>query len=591
MHLGLSLHVRNLFWVNYLMRKYLHINVKDRSVREEEFSGEQIAKAGRYFIAKTLLEMDVAKNDPLGPDNPLIFSAGPFAGSNFSNANRTSVGCKSPLTGGVKESNAGGSFGLAMGQLEIAGFTLNNASEEWMVLYIKADGTMEWSSAQPYMGTGNFECAAMLHEKYGPKVSLAICSLVGEYGGLLAGIAMSDTDQRPTRLAARGGVGAVMGAKKIKAIVLDLAKMPGFSDRKQLLKGIKEYGKMIRADDATMALRDYGTAMMGDYTNHVGGLPTNNFSAGSQTNGASNTFKMGGEHIRERNLSRGGEVSHACMPGCMIECSNVYAGEDGEEISSPVEYETLGIMGTNCGIEDPDDLARLNWIANDLGIDTIETGAMMGVLLDAGLAEFGDTNFLTSVLEEIRDGSEKGKLWARGTGHVGQFYGVKRVPVIKNQGISAYDPRVIEVTGISMMTTAQGADHTTGNAAKFECSGKGVDDLVAASMEMQVVCATADSLGLCVFGRSVTNANVEMIVDLINKAVGTELDTEFFYRLGRETLLHEADFNRAAGFEEKDDELPDFFYEEALSPSNQVARFHSGEVNAALRQWWQSHTA
>ncbi len=96
------------------MRKYLHINVKNKSVREEEFTGEQVAKAGRFFIAKTLLEMGVAKVEPLGAENPLIFSAGPFAGSNFSNANRTSVGCKSPLTGGVKESNAGGSFGLAM---------------------------------------------------------------------------------------------------------------------------------------------------------------------------------------------------------------------------------------------------------------------------------------------------------------------------------------------------------------------------------------------------------------------------------------------------------------------------------------------
>ncbi len=573
------------------MRKYLHIDLNNKSAREEEFSGERVAKAGRYFVAKTLVEMNVAEVDPLGPENPLIFSAGAFAGSNFSNANRTSVGCKSPLTGGVKESNAGGSFGLAMGQLEIAGFTLNGVSDDWTILYIKADGTMEWSSAEAYMGKGNFECAAMLHEKYGSKVSLAICSLVGEYGGLLSGIAMSDTDQRPTRLAARGGVGAVMGAKKVKAIVLDLTKMPSFADRKQFLKGIKEYGKKIRADDATMALRDYGTAMMGDYTNYVGGLPTNNFSAGSQTDGSKGAFKMGGEHIRERNLSRGGEVSHACMPGCMIECSNVYAGEDGEEISSPVEYETLGIMGTNCGIEDPDDLARLNWIANDLGIDTIETGATMGVLLDAGLANFGDTEFLTSVLEEIRVGSENGKLWARGTGHVGKYYGVKRVPVIKNQAISAYDPRVIEVTGISMMLTAQGADHTTGNAAKYECSGKDVDELVAASMEMQVVCATADSLGLCLFGRSVTNANVEMIVDLINKAVGTELDTEFFYSIGRETLLHEADFNRAAGFSEDDDELPDFLYEEALPPSNQVARFHSDEVNAALRRWWQSHAA
>ena len=573
------------------MRKYLHIDVDSKSTREEQFVGEQIARAGRYFIAKTLVDLDVAKVDPLGPDNPLIFSAGPFAGSNFSNANRTSVGCKSPLTGGIKEANAGGSFGLAMGQLEIAGFTLYGISEEWQVIHLKKDGSIEWSSADAFLGKGTVECAAMLHEKFGAKVSLAICGPVGEYGGLISGISMSDTDQRPSRIAARGGVGAVMGSKKIKAIVIDLHKMPGFADRKRLLKGIKEYGRMIREDAATMALKDYGTAMMGDYTNYVGGLPTNNFSAGSQATDEGDVFEMGGQHIRERNMERGGETSHACMPGCMIECSNVYVDEKGEEITSPVEYETLGIMGTNCGITDPDDLARLNWHANDLGIDTIETGAAMGVLLDAGLAEFGDVDFLTSVMQEIREGTENGKLWAQGTGAVGKHYKVNRTPVIKNQSISAYDPRVIEVTGISMMLTAQGADHTTGNAAKYECSGKGVKELVAVSMDAQVICATADSLGLCLFGRSVTNTNVEMIVGLINDALGTDLGPEFFYEIGKETLLLEDEFNKGAGFTEIDDELPDFFYKEALSPSNQVARFHAHEVNEALRAWWQENAA
>jgi len=573
------------------MRKYFHIDLAQRSVREETFSGEQVARAGRYFIAKTLNELGAAAVDPLGPDNPLIFSAGPFAGSNFSNANRTSVGCKSPLTGGVKESNAGGSFGLALGQLEIAGFTLYGAADDWCVIHLCKDGRIEWDSASEYLGKGTFETAAMLHEKYGQKVSLAICGPVGEYGGLLAGISMSDTDKRPTRLAARGGVGAVMGAKKVKAVVVDLDRMPTFHDRKKLLKGIKEYGAKLRADEAVGALRDYGTAMMADYTNHVGGLPVNNFTSGAQVRGADAVLKMGGEHIRERNLSRGGTTSHACMPGCMIECSNVYVDEHGEEIASPVEYETLGLMGTNCGLSDPDDLARLNWHANDLGIDTIETGAMMGVLLDAGLAEFGDMAFLTQVLDEIRVGSEQGRLWACGTAHVGEHYAVKRTPVIKRQGISAYGPRVIEVTGISMMVTAQGADHTTGNAAKYECSGKGIDELVDVSMEMQTVCATADSLGLCVFGRSVTNTNIEMIVGLINDALGTALEPSFFFELGRETLRLEAQFNADAGFTEADDELPEFFYEEALEPSNKVARFHAAEVNASVRRWWQQHVA
>ena len=573
------------------MRKYLHIDLNDKSIREEAFEGEQIARAGRYFIAKTLVDLDVAKVDPLGPDNPLIFSAGPFAGSNFSNANRTSVGCKSPLTGGIKEANAGGSFGLALGQLHIAGMTLYGALDDWQVLYLKKDGTSEWHDASPYMGLGNFDCAEKLHEAYGSKVSLAICGPVGEYQGLLAGIAMSDTDQRPARLAARGGVGAVMGAKKVKAIVVDLDKMPTFHDRKGLIKGIKQYGKMLREDEAINALKDYGTAMMADYTNYVGGLPVNNFTSGRQIEPEQGVMKMGGEHIRERNISRGGEPSHACMPGCMIECSNVYADEDGNEIVSPVEYETLGLMGTNCGLTDPDDLARLNWHANDLGIDTIETGAMMGVLLDAGLAEFGDVEFLQSVLDGIRKGTDDGRVWAQGTAAVGEQYKVARTPVIKRQGISAYDPRVIEVTGISMMVTAQGADHTTGNAPKYECSGKGIDELVDVSMEMQTLCATADSLGLCVFGRSVTNINIDMVVGLINDATGSSLNADFFMGLGRETLRLEAEFNRAAGFTEEDDELPAFFYEEALAPSNQVARFHAAEVNASVRRWWDEHAA
>ena len=192
---------------------------------------------------------------------------------------------------------------------------------------------MEWHSAENLIGKGNFEAAKLLHDKFGEKVSLAICGPVGEYGGLLAGIAMSDTDKRPTRLSARGGVGAVMGSKKVKAIVVDLDKMPEFSDRKGLLKGIKDYGKLLQADEAITALKDYGTAMMADYTNYVGGLPVNNFSSGHQKSDDGENFKMGGQFIRNQNLERGSETGHACMPGCRIECSNVYADEDGNEIN------------------------------------------------------------------------------------------------------------------------------------------------------------------------------------------------------------------------------------------------------------------
>jgi aldehyde:ferredoxin oxidoreductase len=565
------------------MRKYLNINLGDQSIETEELDGLDAVRVGRHFIAKTLLEKGAATADPLGPDNPLIFSAGPFAGTNFSNANRLSVGCKSPLTGGIKEANSGGTFAFALGQLEIAGFTLNGQSDEWVVIHIPKEGDIKFEDASPYLGKGNFEAAAMLHEKYGDKVSLGICSPVGEYGGLMAGISFTDPEKRPTRIAARGGVGAVMGSKKVKAIVVDRNKMPEFSDRKKLMGSVKEYGKMLDADPAIDAFRKLGTAMVGDFTNKVGGLPTRNFSAGTIVEADEGPLKLGGQFIREQNLERGGETTHACMPGCMIKCSNIYADKDGSEICSPLEYETLGLVGSNCGLTDPDDVARLNNVANDLGIDTIEIGATIGVLMEAGEGAFGDYAFMADVFEEIRDGSEKGRLYAQGTQRVGEHFNVARIPTIKKQGISAYDPREIEVTGISMMMTAQGADHTAGNIPTFQCKDKTTEELVAASLDIQEDCAAADSLGLCLFGRSVTNVQQDFIADALNNAHGTDVSEGFMKELGRETLALEWQFNKDAGFTEEDDELPQFFYDEILAGKEVAARHHTTEVNAAFR--------
>ncbi len=565
------------------MRTYMHIDLSDRSVKTEKQDGEDVIRAGRYLIAKTLLERNVAKVDPMGPENPLIFSAGPFAGSNFSNANRLSVGCKSPLTGGIKEANSGGTFAFAMGQLGISGFNLYGQCPDWTVMHIKKGGEIEWHDGSPYLGQGTMETAEKLFEKFGDKVSLGICGPVGEYGGLVAGISFTDPEGRPTRIAARGGVGAVMGSKKVKAIVVDRDKMPEFHDRKALMGSVRDYGKMLGADAAIQAFSDLGTAMVGDFTNNIGGLPTRNFSAGQLIDTKEQPFRLGGDFIREQNLARGGETTHACMPGCMIRCSNVYADKDGKEMCSPMEYETLGLVGTNCGLEDPDHVAYLNNIANDLGIDTIELGATLGVLMESGEGEFGDHEFMAAALEDMRTGTERGKILAQGTARVGEHYGVKRVPVIKKQGISAYDPRVIEVTGISMMVTAQGADHTTGNIPGFACDGKTTEELTEASLDIQVLCASADSLGLCVFGRSVTNVQLDFMVDALNKACGTNLDGSFYRRLGIEALQLEWEFNKQAGFTEADDELPDFFYDEELPPQNKRARHHAAEVNKALQ--------
>ncbi|HEX6212690.1 MAG TPA: aldehyde ferredoxin oxidoreductase C-terminal domain-containing protein [Methylomirabilota bacterium] len=563
------------------MRIYHDIRLADHTITTRELHGEDVARAGRYLIARTLLDLGAATVDPLSPDNPLIFSAGPFAGTSFSNANRTSVGCKSPLTGGIKEANGGGSFGYALGQQKIAGFTLHGASPNWVVVHFKKDGTVAFDDATPYLGKGNFEANSLLLKHYGKKVAVALCGPVGEYQGLIAGIAFSDKDGRPARLAARGGVGAVMGSKKVKAVVVELDKIPPFSEPKKVNAAIKDYSKLLLADGIVQNFyQKIGTMGMADVQNQMGGLPVNNFSVGQQVNIATGEkFKMGGSYIAELNNSRGGEQTHACMPGCVIQCSNVYADASGKEVVSPVEYETLGLLGTNCGLTDPDDLAQLNYVCNDLGVDTIETGAMLAVVMEAGLGHFGDAKFMADCLAEVRAGSEKGRVWAQGTARVGEHYKVRRVPVIKKQAISAYDPRVVEATGIAMMATAQGADHTAGNLPRLKTREMDLGSMIEQSLVAQTNTAATDSLGLCIFGRSVTEPNIEFIVNAINAACGTSLTADFFAALGRETLRLEREFNRRAGFTAKDDELPEFFYTESLPPTNHVARFHGADVH------------
>jgi aldehyde:ferredoxin oxidoreductase len=324
---------------------------------------------------------------------------------------------------------------------------------------------------------------------------------------------------------------------------------------------------------------------MADLQNVLGGLPVRNFSAGQMADvAAGETFKMGGEYIGPLNTGRGGEQTHACTPGCVIQCSNVYHDASGKEVVSPVEYETLGLLGTNCGISEPDELAQLNYLANDLGVDTIETGAMLAVLMEAGLGAFGDARFMADCLAEIHRGTPNGRIWAQGTARVGEHYQVARVPVIKKQAISAYDPRVVEATGVTMMATAQGADHTAGNLPRLKTREMTLEDILSQSLLQQTRVAASDSLGFCIFGGSVTIPNIEFVAAAINAAHGTALTKDFFEALGRDTLRLEHEFNQRAGFTERDDELPAFFYSEPLPPTDRVARFHGGDVHRMYEQ-------
>ena len=330
----------------------------------------------------------------------------------------------------------------------------------------------------------------------------------------------------------------------------------------------KVYNQALLNHPQTQVYHDYGTAAMTMMCNGFGAIPTRNFSSGQ----FEHAEKISGEYMRDQLLKRGGksQTSHACMTGCVIQCSNVYANQDGDDIVSPLEYETIGLMGSNLGIGDLDEIARLNWEANDLGLDSIELGAALGVAVEGGLLGFGETEKALDLIGEIRRGTPVGRMLGQGAGLTGKVLGVRRVPVVKNQAMSAYDPRVIKGTGVTYATSPQGADHTCGLTIRAKVDHHNPEGQAKLSQAAQINMAGYDTLGACIFAGFGFAAAPEAIRDLINARYGLSVEKDILQQLGKETLLLEREFNRLAGFTKSDDRLPEWMYEEALPPNEVV---------------------
>jgi aldehyde:ferredoxin oxidoreductase len=187
------------------------------------------------------------------------------------------------------------------------------------------------------------------------------------------------------------------------------------------------------------------------------------------------------------------------MAGCAIRCSNVYADDTGKAIVSPLEYETIGLMGSNLGINDLDMIARLNWRANDLGLDSIELGAALAIAADGGEMEFGNGDQALSLIDEIRAGTPTGMALGNGAEAAGKAFNVKRIPTIKGQAMSAYDPRAIKGTGVTYATSPQGADHTSGLTIRAKIDHLDPEIQIEVSCKGQINAAGYDTLGVCAF--------------------------------------------------------------------------------------------
>jgi aldehyde:ferredoxin oxidoreductase len=385
-----------------------------------------------------------------------------------------------------------------------------------------------------------------------------------------AGISNLDMDRTPTRIAARGGGGAVMGAKRLKAIVIDGegSAAPPIRDEELFKSARRRFIQALLDHPQTKTYAEFGTAAIMEMVNACGALPTHGFSEGR----FEDAELIGGDQLHDTILERGGEgkTTLACMPGCAIRSSNVYADVNGESIVSTLQYETIAMCGSNLGISDLDTIARINYVLNDLGMDSIEMGAALGVAAQAGLLDFGDGKRVMELLAEVRQGTHLGRIIGHGAATVGKVFGVRRVPVVKGQAMPGYDPRAVKGTGITYATSPQGADHTCGltiRANVDHLSPKGQAEL---SLNAQISMAGYDTLGACIFTGFGFASSPSTIRDLVKARYGWDLGDEVLQELGKETLLLERAFNRAAGFTSANDRLPGWMTEEPLPPHDTV---------------------
>jgi aldehyde:ferredoxin oxidoreductase len=569
----------------------LRINMTDRSYRLEGVPATYRNLGGRGMTSSIVHDEVPPLCHPLGPNNKLVFAPGIVTGTAAPTSARISVGAKSPLTGGIKESNAGSPWPPNLASMQIKALVVEGQPKEkgkyWMA-HLTWDTKagkpeVEFLPADEYKGKDLDEVYPKVFERFGKNPSIAGFGVAAEYGYANSGIVFNDLKKRPSRYSGRGGLGAVMASKGLKFIVVDSKDAPGvaIADKALFEQGTKKLADALRTHDITKpkgALNTYGTAVLVNILNEAGGFPTRNFSSGRFEGAA----KTSGEAIFEGNKSRLGKelYNHACSPGCIIQCSNTWYKPDGTEHTSCVEYESDWALGADCGIDSLDDIAEMVRLCNAYGLDTIETGTTLAVAMEAGVIPFGDGKKAIGLIQEMGKGTPLGRILGGGTAFTGKAYGVTHVPTVKGQSMPAYEPRAVKGIGITYATTTMGADHTAGYTICPEILSIGgkADPLspegkAALSRAFQATTAFIDSSGHCLFiAFAILDiaSGFEGMVEGCNGVLGTNWKPDDVVKIGSEILRKERAFNEAAGLSKEHDRVPEFMRYEPLPPHNQV---------------------
>ncbi len=567
------------------MSKILRVNMTNRTVKYEDVPQEYALWGGRGLTSSIVAAEVPPTCHPLGPDNKLVIAPGIVSGTRAPTSGRTAFGGKSPLTGTIKETNSGGLSSQKIAHLGIKAIVVEGQPKEagqfWVLKITKGGVTFE--PADDLVGKGMYEVCGRLWKKHGDGVAIIGIGPAGEMRMTGAGICVNDQENTAGRYAGRGGMGAVMGSKGLKAIVIDdkgHEPVP-IADPEKFERGIKKLTEASLKHDVTKkggALNTYGTNVLANIMNEAGGYPTRNFSSGR----FELTSKISGEAKADTIHKRNGEgaTGHPCHPGCIIQCSDRWANPDGSFRVSVMEYESVWALGANCGIGDLDKIADLIWACNDVGLDTIEMGGTIAVAMEGGLLKFGDADGAIKLLnEEARKGTPLGRIIGNGTAFTARAFGVTRVPVVKGQSMPAYEPRAVKGIGVTYATTTMGADHTAGYTIAPEILGVGgkADPFAVQKGELsrnfQASTAFIDSTGYCLFDAFCVldiPEGLEGMVESCAGVLGTNWTVNDIVPLGLEILKKERLFNEAAGFTKAHDRLPDYMTKEPLPPHNTV---------------------
>ncbi len=558
--------------------KIFRINMSDLTSSIEDVPENWAGHGGRGLTSTIVAAEVIPTCHPLGPNNKLVIAPGLLSGTAAANSGRISMGAKSPLSGTIKESNAGGTSAQLLARCGCKAIIIEGqpAEDKWYGINVSPEGVTIAEETE-LIGKGNFAVVETLASRLEGKRGVITIGPAGEMKMAAANISVKDQDGK-LRSIGRGGLGAVMGSKKVKFISIDstggkleIANPDAFKAAN------KTFAKALINHPISQGLGQYGTNVLVNIINESGGLPTKNFTAG-QFEGHE---KISGETMHDMIVERGGKPKHACHPGCVIQCSQVYNDADKNYKTSGFEYESIWAMGADCCVDNLDHIAEADHIMDDIGLDSIETPVAFGVAMEAGVLEFGDGEGICRILrDEVAKGTGLGRIIGAGTAAVGKAFGVTRVPVVKNQAIPAYDPRSIKGMGITYATSTMGADHTMGYSvtANILNVGGSVDPLsnegqIELSRNLQIATAAIDSTGMCLFIAFAAlddETCLPALIDLLNARFGIALTGDDVVNLGKYILKTEKAFNEAAGFTKADDRLPEFFSTEPLPPHNVV---------------------